>query len=61
MGAAEFSLIAVTFGFFGLVWWVYSPSRRNRLESYATIPLEENEAGRPRSRAAPRPRRSSSR
>ena len=50
MGAAEFSLLATTFGFIGLVWWVYSPSRRSRLESYATIPLDDDEAGRPRSR-----------
>lgn len=60
MGAAEFSLLAVTLGFSALVWWVYSPSRRGRLESYATIPLEENElaAGRRRPHAAPRRRQS---
>lgn len=42
MTATEFSLLAVTFGFAALVFWVYSPRRRSRLESYAAIPLEED-------------------
>ena len=41
MTAAEFSLLAVSFGFVALVLWVYAPRRRKRLESYAAIPLEE--------------------
>lgn len=40
MSASEFSLLAVTLSFAGLVVWVYWPSRRGRLESYGSIPRE---------------------
>lgn len=40
MSAGTFSLLALTIGFFALVWWVYTPSRRKRLESYGRIPLD---------------------
>lgn len=52
MTAAEFSLLAVTFGFIALVLWVYSPRRRNRLESYGGMPLEEDDAPAPRATRA---------
>jgi cbb3-type cytochrome oxidase subunit 3 len=41
MSASEFSLLAVTLSFAGLVVWVYWPSRRGRLESYGSIPRED--------------------
>ncbi len=40
MSGAEISLLAVTIGFIALVFWVYHPSRRDRLESYGEIPRE---------------------
>jgi len=43
MTAAEFSLVAVTIAFIGLVLWVYSPSRRGRIESYGSMPLDDDE------------------
>ena len=43
MTAAEFSLLALTFGFIALVAWVYAPGRRSRLESYSAMPLDEDE------------------
>jgi cbb3-type cytochrome oxidase subunit 3 len=43
MTAAEFSLLAVTVSFLGLVAWVYWPSRRSRIESYASVPLEDDD------------------
>ena len=46
MTGAEFSLLAVTVSFAGLVWWVYAPRRRPRLESYAVIPLNDDEQDR---------------
>jgi cbb3-type cytochrome oxidase subunit 3 len=46
MTPTEFSLLAVTVSFTGLVLWVYWPGRRERLESYGAIPLDEDdEAG----------------
>jgi cbb3-type cytochrome oxidase subunit 3 len=42
MTPAEFSLLAVVAGFVALVVWVYAPKRRNRLESYGAIPLEDD-------------------
>ena len=42
MTATEFSLIAVTLGFVLLLVWVYSPARRDRLESYGHMPLEDD-------------------
>lgn len=47
MTAAEFSLIAVTLGFIGLVLWVYWPSRRQHLESLGHIPLDDDPDGSP--------------
>jgi cbb3-type cytochrome oxidase subunit 3 len=41
MTAIEFSLLAVTVSFTGLVAWVYWPSRRTELESYGAIPLDD--------------------
>lgn len=41
MSGAEFSLLAVTIGFTGLVWWVYAPKRRSRLEAHGSIPLND--------------------
>jgi cbb3-type cytochrome oxidase subunit 3 len=41
MTPAEISLLAVVGGFVALVFWVYAPKRRNRLESYGAIPLED--------------------
>lgn len=37
------SLLAVTFGFLGLVFWVYWPSRKKELESLGRIPLDDPE------------------
>jgi cbb3-type cytochrome oxidase subunit 3 len=37
------SLLAVTFGFIGLVVWVYWPSRKQELESLGHIPLDDSE------------------
>lgn len=42
MSPTEFSLIAVTVSFFGLLVWVYSPRRRERLESYGAMPLDDD-------------------
>ena len=42
MTAFEFSLIAVTVSFSGLVLWVYWPSRRNEMEAHASIPLDDD-------------------
>lgn len=42
MSAAEFSLIAVTVSFLGLVVWVYWPSRRHSLEAHGAIPLQDD-------------------
>jgi cbb3-type cytochrome oxidase subunit 3 len=41
MTATEFSLLAVTISFTGMVLWVYWPSRRAQMESYGSIPLDE--------------------
>ncbi|MEZ5560941.1 MAG: cbb3-type cytochrome c oxidase subunit 3 [Pseudomonadales bacterium] len=41
MSASEFSLIAVTLAFIALVVWVY-PRRRQRLESYGRLPLDDD-------------------
>lgn len=41
MSGAEISLIAVTAGFILLLAYVYSPSRKRRLESYGAMPLEK--------------------
>ena len=43
MTATIFSLLAVTIGFTALVCWVYWPSRRDRLESHGSIPLENRQ------------------
>lgn len=43
MSATEFSLLAVTLGFLALLVWVYSPSRKNRLESYGGMPLDDHD------------------
>jgi cbb3-type cytochrome oxidase subunit 3 len=42
MTAIEFSLLAVTVSFTGLVVWVYWPSRRTEIESYGSIPLDDD-------------------
>jgi len=42
MSATEFSLLAVTISFTSLVLWVYWPGRRERLESYGAIPLDDD-------------------
>lgn len=44
MSPAILSLLAVTFGFAGLVAWVYWPSRRSRMEQFAAIPLLDDQA-----------------
>ena len=36
-----FSLLAVTVAFIGLVVWVYLPRNKERMDSYGSIPLEE--------------------
>jgi cbb3-type cytochrome oxidase subunit 3 len=41
MTAIEFSLLALTVSFTGMVVWVYWPSRRAQMESYASMPLED--------------------
>jgi cbb3-type cytochrome oxidase subunit 3 len=41
MSAAEISLLAVTVAFVSLVVWVYWPTRRQRLEEHASMPLED--------------------
>ena len=41
MTATLISLLAVTFGFIGLVLWVYWPSRKQELESLGQIPLDD--------------------
>ena len=48
MSPTEFYLIAVTVSFFGLLVWVYSPRRRDRLESYGAMPLEDQADGQAR-------------
>lgn len=42
MMAAEISLLAMTIGAVLLTVWVFSPSRRNRLESYGAMPLDDD-------------------
>jgi cbb3-type cytochrome oxidase subunit 3 len=44
MSPTEFSLLAVTISFTSLILWVYWPGRRERLESYGAIPLDNEEA-----------------
>ncbi|MAT84777.1 MAG: hypothetical protein CMD39_10870 [Gammaproteobacteria bacterium] len=56
MSPTEFSLVAVTVSFFGLLVWVYSPRRRERLESYGAMPLEDDADGQARV-SEPRSRR----
>lgn len=41
MTATLISLLAVTFGFAGLVLWVFWPSHKDRLEELGRIPLDE--------------------
>ncbi len=41
MTGAEFSLLSLVAAFTGLVLWVYWPGRRDRLESYGAMPLED--------------------
>lgn len=41
MSATLISLLAVTFGFLGLVAWVYWPSRKQDLEALGSMPLED--------------------
>lgn len=43
MSASEFSLIAVAIAFAGLVIWVYWPSHRQRLESFGSMPLDDDD------------------
>jgi cbb3-type cytochrome oxidase subunit 3 len=43
MTPTEFSLLAVTVSFTALILWVYWPGRRERLESYGAIPLEQDD------------------
>ena len=43
MSGALISLLAVTFGFLALVVWVYAPRRRDRLESYGSMPLDRED------------------
>jgi cbb3-type cytochrome oxidase subunit 3 len=40
----EFSLVAVTVSFTGMVIWVYWPSRKAELESHGAMPLDDGEA-----------------
>jgi cbb3-type cytochrome oxidase subunit 3 len=47
MSAAEFSLIAVTVSFLGLVAWVYWPSHRSRLEAHGAMPLDDDAGATP--------------
>jgi cbb3-type cytochrome oxidase subunit 3 len=42
MTATLISLLAVTFGFVGLVLWVYWPSHKQELESLGQIPLDDS-------------------
>jgi cbb3-type cytochrome oxidase subunit 3 len=42
MSASEFSLLAVAIAFTGLVIWVYWPGHRQRLESFGSMPLEDD-------------------
>lgn len=44
MNASLISLLTVVCGFVGLVLWVYSPSRRERLEQLGHIPLDDQES-----------------
>jgi|GEM_PF-6023846 len=37
------SLLAVTFGFIGLVLWVYWPSHKSRIEKLGRIPLDDKD------------------
>lgn len=41
MNPAMISLLAVTFGFTALVLWVYWPSRKSHVESFGSIPLQD--------------------
>ena len=42
MNATIFSLLAVTFGFIGLLVWVYAPRRKAELEEHGRIPLDDD-------------------
>ncbi len=37
-----FSMLFVVVAFFGLVVWVYLPRNKDRLDSYGSIPLEQD-------------------
>jgi cbb3-type cytochrome oxidase subunit 3 len=43
MTAIEFSLVSLTVSFIGMVVWVYWPSRRELMESYASMPLDDDD------------------
>ncbi len=38
-----FSMLFVVVAFFGLVVWVYLPRNKERLDSYGSIPLEQEQ------------------
>ena len=40
--------VAALVAFLGIVWWAYSPSRRERFERDAMMPFEEPGDGGPR-------------
>ena len=44
MSPPEISLLAVTIAFTGLVIWVYWPSHRQRLESFGSMALDDNDS-----------------
>jgi cbb3-type cytochrome oxidase subunit 3 len=44
MSPPEISLLAVTIAFTGLVIWVYWPSHRQRLESFGSMPLDDDDS-----------------
>jgi len=44
MSPPDISLLAVTVAFTGLVIWVYWPSHRQRLESFGSMPLDDDDS-----------------
>ena len=42
MSVQVFFLLVTVFGFAALVWFVYAPSRRERLERLGHIPLDND-------------------
>ncbi|NNF17689.1 MAG: cbb3-type cytochrome c oxidase subunit 3 [Gammaproteobacteria bacterium] len=42
MSGSIISMLVVIIAFFGMVWWVFKPSNKERFSDYANIPLEDD-------------------